>query len=385
MKELKVALVSFYLGEYCVRLAGGIAQDPSVRLHLFLPRTQAEPYLHLLDSSVELHLFETPRIRQTYSHLTMLANLVAQIRAVAPDVVHFQHGHLTFNLLALPLLGRYPLVLTVHDASIHLGDGESRRTPQWVHDRACHKAQNTIVHAPQVKESLVGRLGLAPESVHVVPHVVIGQDATAIPEEAQQEEPQDGDPLILFFGRIWEYKGLEYLIRAEPLIAARVPRAKIVIAGTGEDFDRYTRMMQNPDHFILHNEYVSDEKRAALFRQASVVVLPYVEASQSGVIPIAYSFQKPVVATTVGGLPEMVDHGETGYLVPPRDPQALADAIVPLLENEQLRKRLGLNGAQKIYSECSPEIVGEQTRHVYRKALLQFWGTDIFSVASGTT
>jgi len=388
MKELKVALVSFYFEEYCVRLASGIAQDPSVRLHLFLPRTQAAPYLHLLDPAVELHLFDTPRIRQTYRHLKMVGSLVRQIKAFAPDVVHFQLGHLTFNLLAIPLLGRHPLVLTVHDASIHIGDGASLRTPQWTHDWVCRKARMTIVHAPQVKDSLVGRLGLAHESVHVVPHVVIGQHATAPTQEAQDDGTENGDPLILFFGRIWEYKGLEYLIRAEPLITAKVPRAKIVIAGTGEDFDRYTRLMQNPDRFILHNEYVSDEKRAALFRQASVVVLPYVEASQSGVIPIAYSFQKPVVATTVGGLPEMVDHGETGYLVPPRDPQALADAVVPLLDDEQLRKRLGLNGARKINAECSPEIVGEQTRHVYRQALLEFQstkGADMYPVASGTT
>ena len=63
-------------------------------------------------------------------------------------------------------------------------------------------------------------------------------------------------------------------------------------------------MMVHPERFIVHNEYVSDEKRAELFRRASVVVLPYIEASQSGIIPIAYRFGKPVVATTVGGLPE---------------------------------------------------------------------------------
>src|SRR5438552_16759897 len=94
---------------------------------------------------------------------------------------------------------------------------------------------------------------------------------------------------VLFFGRIWEYKGLEYLIRAEPLITAEVPEARIVIAGEGEDFGRYRLLMDHPEHFVVYNEYIPDQQRSELFRQASLVVLPYIEASQSGVIPLAYS------------------------------------------------------------------------------------------------
>jgi len=371
MKELRVAFVSFYFGEYCVRLASGIAQDPSTRILLLLPKNQAEPYLHLLNPSVDIHFFDPARIRYPISHLQMLAQLCKQIKAFRPDVVHLQHGHLTFNLLVLPVLGDYPLVLTVHDASIHLGDAQSKRIPQWVHDRACKRAQATIVHARQVKESLVQRLGILSGSVHVVPHVQIGQDTRSV-----TDEPEDGEPLVLFFGRIWEYKGLEYLIRAEPLITSKVPRARIVIAGIGEDFSRYSRMMQHPGRFIVHNEYISDEKRAELFRQASLVVLPYLEASQSGVIPLAYSFGKPVVATAVGGLPEMVDHGRTGYLVPPRDAKALAEAIVLLLQDKQQRMSFGINGIRKVNGECSPEVVGEKTRTAYRQTLRQFSSTN---------
>src|SRR5262249_40553785 len=142
---------------------------------------------------------------------------------------------------------------------------------------------------------------------------------------------------VLFFGRLWPYKGLEYLIRAEPRITAEVPGVKIVIAGSGEAYGRYQAMMSHPGRFVIHDEYVSDEKRAQLFRESSVVVLPYIEASQSGVIPLAYRFGKPVVATTVGGLPAMVDHGETGYLVPPADAESLARAVVDLLRDKSLR------------------------------------------------
>jgi len=363
MKDMKVAFVAFHLGEYCARLASGVAQDDHTKVLLFLPNDEAKPYMQLLSNSIGLQLFDRPRLREPIKQVRMVTRLVRQIKDFNPDVIHLQQGHLWFNLLGLPLLDSFPLVLTVHDSITHVGDEASRKTPQWVYDRACLRARERIVHARQVKELLIERLGISSSTIHVIPHVFIGDDTASVGEERL-----DREPIILFFGRIWEYKGLEYLIRAAPLIATRIPQVKIVIAGVGDDFDRYRRMMVNPDQFIVHNEYVSDEKRAELFRQAKVVVLPYIEASQSGVIPIAYRFGKPVVATTVGGLPDMVDHGRTGYLVPPRNANALAEAIVSLMQNEAMRRQFGENGRRKVNLECAPEVVGHKTRIVYRQA-----------------
>jgi glycosyltransferase involved in cell wall biosynthesis len=200
------------------------------------------------------------------------------------------------------------------------------------------------------------------ERVHVIPHIVLGDSTVG-------NCVLENDRLILFFGRIWPYKGLEYLIRAEPLITSKMPDARIMIAGHGEDFARYQRLMTHPENFIVHNEYILEERAATLFQQASMVVLPYTEASQSGIIPVAYTFSKPVVATTVGALPEMVEHGRTGFLVPPRDERALAAAIVRLLQDKQLRDRMGRCGKQKVDAECSPDVVAQQTLAVYRRAV----------------
>ncbi len=362
---MRVAFLGFDFGEYCIRLAGGIAEDSDNKVLLLLPRTEGEPYKHLLSPDVDCRLFDKPRIRQLFDQLRMVWWLVRQIRAFKPDVLHLQLGHMWFNLLGLPLLRDIPLVLTVHDSLIHVGDAATARTPQWIYDRACFQARERIVHAPQVKELLVERTGVPPETVHVMPFVIVGDVDVSVGEDVPEE------PQVLFFGRIWEYKGLEYLIKAEPLITSRIPQAKIVIAGTGEDFERYRRMMVNPDNFIVHNEFVPDEKRAELFRRASVVVLPYIEASQSFIISIAYRFGKPVVATTVGGLPEMVDDGRTGYLVPPRNPQELANAIVRLMKDGQLRHSFGANGMRKVNVECAPAVVGKSTARVYRIATSQ--------------
>ena len=174
---------------------------------------------------------------------------------------------------------------------------------------------------------------------------------------------------VLFFGRIWAYKGLEVLIEAEPLITREVPDARIVIAGRGDSLDQYQQTMVNPGHFELHNHYIPNEMVAELFQSASIVVLPYLEASQSGVIPIAYAFGKPVVATNVGGIPDVVDHGQTGYLVPPNDPASLAKAVIALLTDRRARLEMGQKAQEKARRDLSWTSIAEQTIHVYEKAM----------------
>jgi glycosyltransferase involved in cell wall biosynthesis len=124
--------------------------------------------------------------------------------------------------------------------------------------------------------------------------------------------------------------------------------------------------MRHPERFLILNRYIRDDETVQLFQSASVVVLPYIESSQSGVIPLAYTYGKPVVATAVGGLPEMVIHGVTGLLVPPRDERQLADAIVMLLGNDALRRKMGDAAKRFIQRNCSPSLVAQETMGVYR-------------------
>ena len=359
-RRMKVASLSFGdFVEYAISLVSALSREADVLL--LLPHKQAAPHLSKLDQAVNFQPFNQPRLRQPLQQMRTIYTILRHISKFDPDVIHFQGHHLWFTF-ALPLLGRYPLVISIHDPRHHVGDKESQKTPQMIADFGYRRADQVIVHAKQLKQVVVDQLHIPSEIVHFIPLIVVGDDTA-------QSQVQEDDHLILFFGRIWEYKGLEYLIRAEPLITAQVPDARILIAGKGEDFTRYRRMMVHPDRFIIYNEYISHDKRAELFRRASIVALPYIDASQSGVIPIAYTFAKPVVATTVGGLPEMVDQGRTGYLVPPRDERALADAIVHLLRDKTLRHQLGANGKQKINTECSPDVVAQQTLVVYHRAI----------------
>lgn len=359
---MKIAFISFDFGEYTVRHASALAEKAVVAL--FAPEPLVAPYLDQLSPTVQLYLHRKPRLRHLHKQIVNMLKLVRQVKAFDPDVIHFQHGQPWFNL-ALPLLRRYPLVVTVHDPQPHAGDRDSRTMPAWLMHFGYRQADQLIVHARQVKEIVVNQLGFADARVHIVPHIALGDDS-ACPEV--KEEPNT----LLFFGRIWAYKGLDYLIRAEPLISAQIPDLKIVIAGTGEEMERYHKLMVHPERFEVHNEYIPDSAIACYFRQASIVVLPYIEATQSGVIPLAYTFARPVVATNVGGLPDLVEEGATGLLVPPRDEKALAQAILRLLQDQPLRTAMGVNGKQKLDNECSPKAIVRKTLLVYQQAISTF-------------
>jgi glycosyltransferase involved in cell wall biosynthesis len=270
-----------------------------------------------------------------------------------------------FNFVLPHLRHKYPIVFTVHDPRQHMGDRGAKKTPQWLMDFGYRQADQIIVHGSQLKQILADEIGIDPKNIHVVPHIAIGEKR-AKPTESSQELDEN---TILFFGRIWPYKGLDVLIRAQPLISREIENAKFLICGRGEDIDHYVKMMQDPERFTIHNRWISDMERAEFFERSSIVVLPYIEATQSGVVPVAYAHCKPVVATRTGGLPDVIDDGRTGLLVKSGDEVGLANAVVRLLNDRAMQKSMGIAGNQKLMTEWAPNVVCRQTASVYRAAI----------------
>lgn len=139
---------------------------------------------------------------------------------------------------------------------------------------------------------------------------------------------------ILFFGRISPYKGIEYLCKAMKRVRELIPDATLTIAGGGRMYF-YIEPYKQLGYIEVINHYVGMEELAGLLSCCELSVCPYTDATQSGVIMTSYSLGKPVVATNVGGLPEMIEDGKTGLLVPPKDSDALAEAIVHLLKDDK--------------------------------------------------
>ena len=138
-------------------------------------------------------------------------------------------------------------------------------------------------------------------------------------------------PTVLFFGYVRAYKGLAYLLRAMPMILEHVDVDLLVVGEFYDDRAGYDRIIDElgiGERVRIVAEHVPDESVGDYFGAADVAVLPYVSATQSGITQIAFAFGLPVISTNVGGLPEVVREGETGYIVKPADEQELADAVV---------------------------------------------------------
>ena len=147
------------------------------------------------------------------------------------------------------------------------------------------------------------------------------------------------DKLILFFGFVREYKGLRYLIQAMPEVVNAYPEAKLLIVGDfGSDKDDYTQLIQHTgvaENILVYAGYTPDQEVENYFFASDLVALPYISATQSAVVQMAFGFDKPVIATSVGGLPDVIDEGKTGYLVEPGNPKQLAQAVIRYFKEER--------------------------------------------------
>jgi glycosyltransferase involved in cell wall biosynthesis len=358
---MRVAWISYGFPEYSVAHVNRMTGQHDVLL--MLPSQCNEAIEASVAPDVRYQPFDKPRLRQPLKQLLSVRSILRTLDSFKPDVVHFQQGHLWFNLGLRKLRKKYPLVLTIHDPRYHSGDAESKKTPQWATDYGFKQADQLILHGRALADQVHQIFGFKRDMLHVIPHINMCEE----PETSNIQPQEPGN--ILFFGRIWDYKGLDYLIEAEPFITAKYPNVKIVIGGTGDDFQRYRAKMVNPDRFEVHNRWISSQDQASMFQRASVVVLPYTDATQSGVVPVAYAYEKPVVATSVGALPECVEHEKTGLLVPPRDPVSLANAILQLLDNPSLAREFGKAGKRWLDTVASPMPVVEATIRVYDHAI----------------
>lgn len=136
--------------------------------------------------------------------------------------------------------------------------------------------------------------------------------------------------VMLFFGYIRAYKGLNVLLDAMPTILKKIPSTLLIVGEFYDNKEKYRAKIQQlglATQVQLYSDYVPNEEIATFFSAADVVVLPYISATQSAIVPVAYHFNKPVIATDVGGLSEVIANGRTGFIVPPENPDALADAV----------------------------------------------------------
>jgi glycosyltransferase involved in cell wall biosynthesis len=299
-------------------------------------------------------------------------SVAATARRLRPDVIHL---HCT-NPAALVYLAalrivRRPVVFTAHVVTPH----EPIRLQQPIY-RLIYRLCDVIVsHSRRDRQRLLDEFPIDADRVIVIPHGEYG-----FVERAGQVHDRDtcrralglqpADEVALFFGYVREYKGLDVLLEAWPAVVMARPAARLVLAGDPVQLPQGRRRELEAwaarVGAVCRLEYIPFSDVASYFHAADALVMPYRQISQSGVLFLGLSLGLPIVATTVGALPEVVEDGESAVLVPPESPDALSDALVRVLGDTQLRARLVAGGLRVARDHGWPAIA-EQTDRLFAR------------------
>jgi len=339
---------------YTAQLVNALAKYCDVKL---ICPIDAAHYVEQPGKVIEVD-YPTHRYYPTFYY--RLLQIAALIRRQKPDILHLQDVHPVLNGM-LPFIGSTKVVQTLHDVQPHIGE------ELWYYRFACnyavHRASKVIVHGEHLKQEFIKCHPQAKHKVNVVPHGV----GTLFLKYIKQDVEEGRN--ILCLGRIVRYKGIEVFIKAAMKAHELLSQHSFIVAGSG-DISEYIPLLKGCGPYMkVDNRQLSDEEVAEYLQTSEQVVLPYLEASQSGILSTAYAFGKPVIVTRVGSLHEVVDDGVTGIIIPPGDVDALVDAMVKLARDAKLREQMKAAIARKIEKELSWDVVARRTLEVYEQAL----------------
>ena len=275
--------------------------------------------------------------------------------ARAADVVHFQW--LTVQPLDVHLLPRgRPLVLTAHDVLPR----EPRPGQLAAQRRLYERMDAVVVHSEHGRDRLVRELGIDGDRVHVVAHGALAPQPVGEPRlPPELGSPPEDRLVVLFFGLLRPYKGLDVLLRAW----AGVESAELWVVGMPR-MDTAPLRAHAPPGVRFVERFVSENESAALFARAGLVVLPYREIDQSGVAFTALGTGTPILASAVGGLPELADTG-AARLVAPGDVEALRAALQAMLADRPGLEMMAAAARAAAAGPYSWEAIARQTLELY--------------------
>lgn len=296
-------------------------------------------------------------------------NQLEDVWRLEPDVIHDPTGLFPQVRLFSKFHGidaDYPFVVTFHEVPM---DRFSLSRPPILAEELVDTAipdleiDRSVVHTANQRRALIKR-GTPSETIDIIPHgaySIFGEHTNV------DTEPNT----LLFFGNIVPPKGFDTLVEAIPLVKREIPDVKVIVAGSGKVSKRSKKIIsKHRKNFEIHNYFVPNDRVGEFFARAEVVTLPYRDQDgtkgHSGALSAAFSFGKPIVASTAGEFPELVEHSGCGRTVPPEDPARLARAIVAVLSSEREKGRMGENSLQ-MASRLSWENIAKEYMDVYRR------------------
>lgn len=373
MERIKVAMLTPYLDEtgsvpmHVRKLAYYLSQRDDIELHIITIGNGKET---TQTGNLIVHA-----IKQKYPYPLAFPILVRllkrKIQEIKPDIVNAQTTNMPYSTTAAFVRHKYPAVLTVRGILVK----EARFIT------GIGSIFNTLFHKPNEKY-VVSRIpdiiavssatrnvisSMSNSVIHVIRN---GADF----EDMQNVELCESvrSPSILFVGHLAKIKGVNLLLEAIPIIKKVFPDVHVYIAGSGPDEGKLRKLVQklNIEENVEFLGFVQGDLKYSYYKSADIFVLPSLWDSAPVVLPQAMICGRPIVASNVGGIPDMVENGETGVLFEPGNVEQLAEKLTILLQDRELREEMGKAGAERV-KEFTWEKIAERTVGVYREILRQ--------------
>lgn len=351
-RKLRIAFLATGFTPHSVELAAALANHADVllladrdQLHRDSPDKERQAFA----DAGRLVLFRRHRLM---FRLTACVITLANILRFRPDVlVAHEHPQPTIAWMHRQIARVCKILLIVHDPVPHTGVVLTKRNRSSLRTER-RSASAFLLHGEFCTTAFLRS------------NFPGGRPVLTAPLGPNLRPPRDDGPAaepgrILMFGRMEAYKGLDLLLAAARVLKARGIDFHLRLAGSGPALDPLLKDYLALGCCSIRSEYLSRGAAIEEFRRADLVVVPYTDATQSGVVAIAFAFARPVVATAVGGLPDFVYDGKNGLLVAPNDAVALADALQRALTEDALSASLSAGARDTAEAEMNWDKVAE--------------------------
>lgn len=388
LQDMRICFVSF---EYPPDIIGGAG-------------TYAETMVDgLRKSGVEVHVI-TRGGHNHYAQQTYRLGIDARARAfffILPamrllrrldkilefDIVHFNEPHILLRGLGTRS-ARLPVICTLHSTQAkeiesRLADLKSLKTTRDIGDLilknpagvicdivTARSVDKIICPSPALANEISSYCLIDRERISVVPN---GIDLKTFDRENDHNSTilskygLEKESYLLFMGRLSTFKGIQYLIQAFQAMKQDYANLKLAIVGSG-DIEYFRNLASDMTDIVFTGHVSSMADRKFLYENSALVVLPSLYEGLPMVLLEAMACRKAVVASNVGGVPFLINHGKNGFLVEPRNPQSLEQSIRILLENPDLRMKMGHSGRRIVEEKFTVEKMIDGTLKVYKEA-----------------
>jgi glycogen synthase len=297
---------------------------------------------------------------------------------VDADIAHAHTWYADMAGVWIRTLHRIPLVVTLHSMeplrpwkADQLGSGYLLSS--WIEKTAVETADRVIAVSAKMREDILQYFRADPARVVVIHNGIDPERFRRTTAREHLDRLGVKIPYVLFVGRITDQKGIFHLLEAAKRLPAGV---QVVLCASAPDTpeieERLRRAVAEQPNVLWINEMVKLDVVTQLYSHAAVFCCPSVY-EPFGIINLeAMACETPVVASAVGGILEVVVDGETGLLVPPAKPEALAEALRRVLDDPALARRMGVAGRRRVEAQFSWASVAERTEKIYAEAIADF-------------